>query len=213
MLLPRSGLTLAIYALTVISGSAMTATATAQSTASAAGNCGAIFAKNYFDGKDVGVVALRGVDCRTARQVLRYYYNSGAPCSGSGCVLTTPSGWLCETNPGEVQQRTTIITVCRKGHGVVESRALHSRPVAQSLDCRNFHAGKALGDGEYSDGAMISATGISCGAAFSLIRPQYSKILRGTGPFMLGKFSCTRSLDGPDTLKTCVDGAKRFQFL
>ena len=30
---------------------------------------------------------------------------------------------------------------------------------------------------------------------------------------MLGKFSCTRNLDGPDTLKTCVDDVKRFQFL
>lgn len=93
-------------------------------------NCGTIFARNYFDGKDVRVLVVRHADCRTARKVLGYYYNSGAPCAGSGCTLTTPGGWSCDTNPGEVQQKSGVITVCEKGAAKVESEILRAGAAA-----------------------------------------------------------------------------------
>jgi hypothetical protein len=184
---------------------------TARSNGSKAMDCDTIFARNYFNGKDVRIAVVRHADCRTARGVLRYYYNSGAPCAGSGCALTTPSGWSCDTNPGEVQQKTGVITICEKGLGIVESHIVRGAAVA--AECTGVHAGQGVGDGEYSDGAMLNAKGISCRAALALVKPRYHAILEGKGPFTLGKFRCTRSFDGPNTLKTCVDGSRRFQFL
>jgi hypothetical protein len=89
--------------------------------------CGRLFAKDYFNGADVRIVAVRRATCATARRVLGYYYSSGAPCGGSGCTLTTPSGWSCDTNSGDVQQRSGVITVCVKGRASVQSERVAGR--------------------------------------------------------------------------------------
>ncbi len=89
--------------------------------------CGTLFAKDYFNGRNVRIVAVRRATCATARRVLGYYYNSGAPCDGSGCTLTTPSGWSCDTNSGDVQQQSGVITVCVKGRASVQSERVGRR--------------------------------------------------------------------------------------
>jgi hypothetical protein len=142
-------LALAILASVVLAATHAAWASSARSSSAKPTHCGTIFARNYFDGKNVGISVVRHADCGTARQVLRYYYNSGAPCAGSGCVLTTPSGWSCDTNPGEVQQKTGVITVCTKGHGMVESHILRATAAAAAkavyVNCQNqagvgFHA-------------------------------------------------------------------------
>lgn len=205
-------LVLAILISIGLASSGYASASTARSSGSKAPDCGTIFARNYFNGTNVRISVVRHASCLTARQVLRYYYNADAPCAGNGCVLTTPSGWSCDTNPGEVQQKTGIVTVCTKGAGTVESHVVRAAASAATR-CRGVHAGRAVGDGEYSDGAMLNATGISCRAALALVKPRYHGILEGEGPFTLGQFHCTRSFDGPDTLKTCVDRDRHFQFL
>ncbi|MDA0161302.1 hypothetical protein OM076_13575 [Solirubrobacter ginsenosidimutans] len=51
------------------------------------------------DGARVGIVVKRGkVPCSTARKILRTYFRSHAPCSGSSC-LRKHAGWTCQTAP------------------------------------------------------------------------------------------------------------------
>jgi hypothetical protein len=117
-----------MVALSFDSGASAWATGNdAQPVARTATACGRLVAKNYFNGADVRIVAVRRATCATARRVLGYYYNSGAPCGGSGCVLTTPSGWSCDTNSGDVQQRSGVITVCVKGRASVQSERAAGR--------------------------------------------------------------------------------------
>jgi hypothetical protein len=169
--------------------------ASARTSRSAAKSCGTIFARNYFNGKDVRVSVARHADCRTAISVLRYYYNSGAPCAGSGCVLTTPSGWNCDTNPGEVQQKTGVITICVKGAGEVESHILRASATAAST-CSGVHVGRAVGDGEYSDGAMLNAKGIRCRAALALVKPRDGAMLNAKGIRCRAALALVKPRDG-----------------
>src|SRR4051794_11799615 len=49
------------------------------------------------DGARIGVMVLRGsTPCPTARRMLRWYFNSHAPCEGSACVRKH-AGWTCAT--------------------------------------------------------------------------------------------------------------------
>lgn len=89
-------------------------------------------------------------------------------------------------------------------------------------NCGSYHAGTVEGDGEYSDGAMLAASGISCRSAFALVKSRYHWVLRreqdvslaGKLPkFRLGSFRCRFSPTGPDTLKICVSRSARFTFV
>jgi hypothetical protein len=94
---------------------------------------------------------------------------------------------------------------------------------AVALNCRQYHAGHVLGDGEYSEGAIQTARNVSCAHALALVRPRYKWIVERESktvnqaaeipPFHLGPFTCRYTPEGPDTLKTCTRGAARFTFV
>jgi hypothetical protein len=94
---------------------------------------------------------------------------------------------------------------------------------AVTLNCRQYHAGHVLGDGEYSEGAIQTARNVSCAHALVLVRPRYKWIVERESrtvvqateipPFHLGPFTCRYTPEGPDTLKTCTRGAARFTFV
>jgi hypothetical protein len=86
---------------------------------------------------------------------------------------------------------------------------------ARTHTCTN-HAGQPLGDGEYSDGAILSTKGISCAHALALVKPRYKRILRGgtaNSSFRIGPYHCRYQPDGPNRLKICADGTRRFEFI
>jgi hypothetical protein len=81
-----------------------------------------------------------------------------------------------------------------------------------------YHAGSPLGDGEYSEGAILDASGISCKQALALVRPRYRALYRdnrvGAGrSFRIGAFACKSYLDGPNLLKRCLAQHRRFDFI
>jgi hypothetical protein len=88
------------------------------------------------------------------------------------------------------------------------------------IDCHYLHAGREVGDGESTEGTILSATLLSCRHALRIVRPRYKEVLRieaesgtPTGSFRLGGFGCGWRRQGPDTLKSCADGRRRFTFL
>jgi len=90
-------------------------------------------------------------------------------------------------------------------------------PIAKAARACHNHAGTAEGDGEYSDGAIQSADGISCAHALALVRPRYRWIYAHWSQayrhgFRIGSFRCRITPDGPDALKSCVYGRRRFSF-
>ena len=105
---------------------------------------------------------------------------------------------------------------------IARAPAAVARATNAAQNCLAYHAGNIEGDGEYSDGAMLSARGITCRRAFGLVRPRYGRVLsrerdislNGQLPhFRLGLFRCHFTPSGPDTLKTCVSPRARFTFL
>lgn len=87
-------------------------------------------------------------------------------------------------------------------------------------NCWGFHAGHQVGDGEFSDGAMISAKHISCSHALGIVKPHYRHILHleglagtPTGSFRLGRFQCHWRLEGPNATKRCAAGRQQFTFI
>lgn len=101
--------------------SSVTTASTGNYIAYASRTCGTERVTNYFPTHEILAVAVRRASCITARSVLKRYYDSKLPCQGSGCVRTDRFGWNCDTNSGDVQQRTGVITVCTRRHAVVES--------------------------------------------------------------------------------------------
>jgi hypothetical protein len=92
------------------------------------------------------------------------------------------------------------------------------QPVAVMARVCHNHAGRVEGDGEYTDGAMLSAHGISCRRAFALVKPKYPWIYANwrhayKHGFRLGAFRCRITPDGPNDLKSCTDGKRRFTFI
>jgi hypothetical protein len=91
-------------------------------------------------------------------------------------------------------------------------------PVAAAARACHNHSGKVEGDGEYTDGAIQSANGISCGRALALVKPRYRWIYTHWNQtyhhgFRIGSFHCRITPDGPDDLKSCTDGRRRFSFI
>jgi hypothetical protein len=111
-----------VCALSVFGGIVTMTTARADNyVAQPAKTCGRERAKDYYPTHEIIAVAVRGASCSTARAVLKRYYGSKRPCQGSGCTRTDQYGWNCDTNSGDVQQRTGVITVCTRRHAVVHS--------------------------------------------------------------------------------------------
>jgi hypothetical protein len=88
------------------------------------------------------------------------------------------------------------------------------------VDCHYLHAGREVGDGESTEGTILSATHMSCRRALRIVRPRYKEVLRireeaatSTGSFRLGRFRCRFRRQGPDTIKSCGAGRQRFTFL
>ncbi len=83
--------------------------------------------------------------------------------------------------------------------------------------CHN-HPGIPEGDGEYSDGAILQADGISCRGALALVKSRYHWIYAHWDRayydgFRLHGFRCRMRQEGPDVLKTCVNRHRRFEFV
>jgi|GEM_PF-6968731 len=81
-----------------------------------------------------------------------------------------------------------------------------------------YHAGSPVGDGEYTEGAILNTSGISCKQALALVRPRYRALYRdnriGAGrSFRIADFACKSSLDGPNLLKRCLARHRRFDFI
>jgi hypothetical protein len=87
--------------------------------------------------------------------------------------------------------------------------------VARATKAVSCHAGKMLGDGEYSDGAVIWVKNMTCRQALALVKPRYDTIRTTpvSGHFRLGKFLCRVELSGPDTVKICSYRNRGFHFL
>lgn len=90
----------------------------------------------------------------------------------------------------------------------------------RTIDCHYLHAGQELGDGESTEGAIRSATHMSCRHALRIVRLRYKEVLRieaesgtATGNFQLGAFHCSWRREGPDTIKSCVSRRRRFSFV
>lgn len=62
------------------------------------------------------------VTCATAHRVVRNYFAEGvAKCQGSGCWITLPSGWQCETSSGETTRQTGHITTCARDGATIDT--------------------------------------------------------------------------------------------
>lgn len=93
-----------------------------------------------------------------------------------------------------------------------------SSPIAGMARACHNHAGRVEGDGEYTDGAIQSAVGISCRRALQLVKPRYHWIYKHWEQayhhgFRIGAFRCHITPDGPNDLKSCVHRNKRFAFV
>ena len=72
--------------------------------------CGRVVAA---DGAPFAVMVLRGpASCRTARQVLRAYFDSDAACGGSSCVRRL-RGWPCQAAEWEAFPRLALCSTRR----------------------------------------------------------------------------------------------------
>ena len=87
-------------------------------------------------------------------------------------------------------------------------------------DCHYLHAGHSVGDGESTMGTILRATGVSCRRALKIVKRSYRRVLRieresgkPTGRFRLGRFRCHWKLEGPNNVKRCAAGRRRFVFL
>jgi hypothetical protein len=116
---------------------------------------------------------------------------------------------------------TAAITALAIGACLAPATAL-ARPAGQpaasiARACHN-HAGKIEGDGEYTDGAMVNAVGISCKRALAIVKPRYHWLYAHFEHayhhgWRFGVFSCHMELVGPDDVKHCVDHRRSFTFL
>ena len=101
--------------------------------------------------------------------------------------------------------------------GAVPTLASPGATAVVARACHN-HAGTVEGDGEYTDGAIQEAAGISCHQALALVKPRYRWIYKHWSQayhhgFRLGQFHCHMTPEGPDVLKSCVSGKRRFDFV
>lgn len=130
--------------------------------------------------------------------------------------------------PATMSRRASVRLVVLLLLGLVGSAVPASTSAASVLlrtdrataDCHHLHAGQEVGDGESTEGTILSATHISCRHALRIVRPRYKEVLRAeaesgasTGNFQLGRFRCRWRLQGPDALKSCADHRRRFTFL
>jgi hypothetical protein len=111
------------------------------------------------------------------------------------------------------------------GSAVLASASMAAAPALLradrgTIDCHYLHAGREVGDGESTEGTVLSATHMSCRHALRIVRPHYKKVLQieaesgtSTGSFRLGAFHCSWRRQGPDTIKSCVNQRRRFTFL
>ena len=67
---------------------------------------------------------------------------------------------------------TTVIVILLAG---ATSATAERGPV---LNCARYHAGTPVGDGEYTDGALLEAHGIGCRSALALVKPRYRWVIR-----------------------------------
>jgi hypothetical protein len=99
-------------------------------------------------------------------------------------------------------------------------RSLAADASAATRNCHYLHAGHSVGDGESTRGTILRAKGISCRGALKLVKRSYARVLRieresrkPTGRFRLGRFRCHWKLEGPNNVKRCAAGRRRFVFL
>ena len=96
--------------------------------------------------------------------------------------------------------------------------ASSSSPRAVAARACHNHAGRLEGDGEYTDGAILSARGISCKRALDLVKPRYHWLYAHWNRayhhgFRIKSFHCRIKLYGPNYLKTCDSGHRQFKFV
>jgi hypothetical protein len=154
-----------------------------------------------------------------------------ATASGTTCGSGGPEGYVCDS--GTVMLSATNVVSFAGAHYYANVAAtgipdygpnLVSLPTQRpsmatlSADCGyRYHAGHAVGDGEFSGGVMRGAINISCAAAWSLVRPHYASVLRAEQTrlthFRVGPFRCSLKPTGPVTEKVCRRGHEQFFFL
>lgn len=62
------------------------------------------------------------VSCAAAhRTLVSYFARVPDECLGSGCYIKLPTGWSCETAPGEVTRETGEITTCERRHATIKT--------------------------------------------------------------------------------------------
>jgi hypothetical protein len=117
---------------------------------------------------------------------------------------------------------TSVLATGIPDYGPYATTLPTKRPSMATLssDCGfTYHAGNAVGDGEYSGGAMLGAINMSCASAWSVVRPRYSEVIHAEEgipnltTFLLGSFRCRFKLEGPDTEKICQRGREQFFFV
>lgn len=132
-------------------------------------------------------------------------------CSHSG-IWTT-----CRNGLGDAYRyRGAYPSIWNGGSGSTRAEAART--------CAN-HAGKVEGDGQYTDGAIEYAVGISCSEALALVKPRYRGLFNNGSPlfghgrdpfkvsFMIGGYDCYLTPYGPVDLGVCVDRSRRFAFI
>ncbi len=68
------------------------------------------------------------VGCATAHSTLvSYFARVPDQCLGSGCFIKLPTGWNCETAPGEVTRETGEITTCRHRRATIKTYMANRR--------------------------------------------------------------------------------------
>ena len=101
------------------------------------------------------------------------------------------------------------------------ARALAAPPAPKLINCSAYHAGRSLGGGRYSHGAMLTARDIACGRALALVRPHYGWVIarerraraRRKLRFHLGRFRCRLEPGGSHVLVHCAAGKASFAFV
>jgi hypothetical protein len=133
------------------------------------------------------------------------------PCARSGAWTT------CQNALGDAYRyRGAYPSIWNGGSGSIGAEVAHT--------CAN-HAGRLEGDGQYSDGAIDTAVGVTCRAALALVKPRYPSLFGSGGTlfgpgrdpfkrsFIVGGYNCYLTPDGPVDLAVCVQKSHRFTFI
>jgi hypothetical protein len=151
--------------------------------------------------------------------------------SGRTCGSGGPEGYVCDSGTvmltasnvvsfaGAHYYSSVVATgIPDYGPNPVSLPAKRPSLATLSTDCGyRYHAGHAVGDGEFSGGVMRGAINIDCAAAWSLVRPHYASVIRAEQTrlthFRVGPFRCSLKPTGPVTEKVCRRGREQFFFL